>query len=62
MHAHKLISSIRSKCTPEEAAISMKELPNVYPNGQENGEGELSFYLNFKVLNIILYVSYNLLN
>ncbi|CAG5121145.1 unnamed protein product, partial [Candidula unifasciata] len=36
MHAHKLISAIKNKCTPEEAAMLLKDLPNVYPNGQEN--------------------------
>ncbi|XP_059175429.1 nuclear cap-binding protein subunit 1-A-like [Physella acuta] len=36
MHAHKLISLIKNKCTPEEAAMMLKDLPNVYPNGQEN--------------------------
>lgn len=38
MHAHKLIAAFKSKCSPEEAAILLKDLPNVYPNGQENGE------------------------
>ena len=38
MHAHKLIAAIKSKCTPDEAAILLKDLPNQYPNGQDNGE------------------------
>jgi len=36
MHAHKLIAAIKSKCTPDEAAILLKDLPNQYPNGQDN--------------------------
>lgn len=36
MVAHQLISSIKSKCTPEEAMVLLKDLPN--PLSEEESE------------------------
>lgn len=37
MAAHALMNAIKSKCTPDEAAQILKDLPNKFPNGEENG-------------------------
>ncbi|XP_025076781.1 nuclear cap-binding protein subunit 1-like [Pomacea canaliculata] len=36
MAAHALMNAIKSKCTPDEAAQILKDLPNKFPNGEEN--------------------------
>lgn len=36
MAAHSLMNAIKSKCTPDEAAQLLRELPNKFPNGEEN--------------------------
>nr|KAG5706568.1 hypothetical protein BaRGS_028739 [Batillaria attramentaria] len=34
--AHALMNAIKSKCTPDEAAQLLRDLPNKFPNGDEN--------------------------
>ena len=41
MAAHSLMNAIKSKCTPDEAAQVLRELPNKYPNGEDNGKQRL---------------------
>ncbi|KAK7116077.1 nuclear cap-binding protein subunit 1-like [Littorina saxatilis] len=36
MAAHQLMSAIKAKCTPDEAAQLLRELPNKFPNGEDN--------------------------
>ena len=38
MAAHQLMSAIKSKCTPDEAAQLLRDLPNKFPNGEDNGK------------------------
>jgi hypothetical protein len=37
MAAHSLMSAIKNKCTPDEAAQLLRDLPNKFPNGEDNG-------------------------
>ena len=38
MAAHSLMNAIKAKCTPDEAAQLLRELPNKFPNGEDNGQ------------------------
>lgn len=44
MAAHQLMSAIKAKCTPDEAAQLLRELPNKFPNGEDNGQLQNFFF------------------
>ena len=41
MAAHSLMNAIKAKCTPDEAAQLLRELPNKFPNGEDNGQSSV---------------------